>query len=89
MRVLLADPIRGVRNEDSVTWISAIVRRFAGDFAAGARMPSLRMLAIGYLRPSSAVPFLRPYLPPALIDTLNGANVRWMRYNWSLNTSSR
>ncbi len=89
MRVLLADPVRGARKEDSITLISAIVRRFAGDFAAGTGMPSLRMLAIGYFRPTLAIPFLRPYLPPELIATLNDDNVRWMRYNWGLNTNSR
>jgi len=89
MRVWLADPVRGARKEDSITRISAIVRRFAGDFAAGTGMPSMRKLGIGYFRPTSAIPFLRPYLPGELSDTLNDDNVRWMRYDWGLNTNSR
>lgn len=89
MRALLADPVRGPRGADEgqPVQLSPIFHCFAGDFAAPDRMPDLVMNMRGYLRPEIALPYLRPYIPPAVVDHLKrpGTRMTWLPYDWSLN----
>ncbi len=89
VRALLADPIGGLRGTDEgqPVQLSPIFRWFAGDFAAPGRIPDLVMNMRGYLRPEIALPYLRPYMPPAVVDHLKrpGTRMTWLPYDWSLN----
>ncbi len=91
MRSLMADKQRGLWLDSASrrVFLSQTFRRFAGDFAAGDRMPSFSSLVAGWLRPASALPALRPYLPDAVCEMLEapGTRLAFLPYVWSLNES--
>ncbi len=91
MRSVMADKQRGLQLDrpSRTVRLSETFRRYAGDFAAGERMPSISNLLAGWLRPASAVPALRPYLPDPAREMLEepGTRLAFLPYVWSLNQS--
>ena len=91
MRSVMTDKQRGLRLDSAsrTVFLSQTFRRFAGDFAAGDRMPSFSNLLAGWLRPASVLPALRPYLPDAAREMLEvpGTRLAFLPYVWSLNES--
>ena len=89
MQAFLADPARGLHVEQSTRTLVLphIFRWFAGDFAAPSRMPSLTLSVRGLIRPSIALPFLQPYVSPAVSEMLrdSGTRLRFLPYNQALN----
>lgn len=76
LRRFLADPLRGLRVEGNVLWVSKIFKWYAKDF-----VPK------GSLTAKTLVPLLSPSLEPAVSQAVGQPRltVKFLEYDWSLN----